>query len=74
MLAGIQQANTHLLLEMLETTFQLLALCEGTLMSDWQVIDNNMPFLLKTCLAVLDKVENTKSRLNSFILPMDNTL
>ena len=60
MLAGIQQANTHLLLEMLETTFKLLAVCEGTLMSDWQVIDNNMPFLLKTCLAVLIKLRTPK--------------
>ena len=62
MLAGIQQANTHALQEMLETTFKLLALCEGTSMSDWHVIDYIMPLLIETLdsLAVLIKLRKPK--------------
>ena len=62
MLAGIQQANTHALQEMLETTFKLLALCEGTSMSDWHVNDYIMPFLIETLdsLAVLIKLRRPK--------------
>ena len=62
MLAGIQQANTHALQEMLATTFKLLALCEGTSMSDWHVNDYIMPFLIETLdsLAVLIKLRRPK--------------